>query len=47
MYFPHGANVLARCHSSGRAFKMLVYKLTSGQGFTDHMLEEVFLNMDC
>lgn len=46
MYFPRGTGVLARCHSSERAFKMLVYKLTSGQVFTDHILEEVFLNKD-
>lgn len=46
MHFPHGAGALARCHSSERAFKMLVDKLTSGQIFTDHILEEGFLNKD-
>jgi len=45
--FPHGAGVLARCHSSKGVFVMLVYTLTSGQlVFTDRILEEGFLNKD-
>lgn len=47
VYFPHGAGVLARCHSSEKEFKMLKHKLTSGQlVFTDRILQEGFLNKD-
>lgn len=46
MYFLLGASVLARCHSSERVFKMFLYKLTSEQVSTDHMLKKVLLNKD-